>query len=77
MLPCWASLSAHLGNCHRAGGPKPSSVTSYLGYAGGFAGNYVGMLIEDRLALGTLVVRTFMPPAGTTWSGGFAKPVSG
>ncbi|HPO58526.1 MAG TPA: DUF2179 domain-containing protein [Anaerolineaceae bacterium] len=42
-----------------------SSVTSYLGYAGGFAaGNYVGMLIEDRLALGTLVVRTFMPSGG-------------
>ncbi|HPR65457.1 MAG TPA: DUF2179 domain-containing protein [Thermoanaerobaculia bacterium] len=31
----------------------------YLGYAGGFAtGNFVGMLLEERLAMGTLMVRT-------------------
>jgi len=31
---------------------------SYLGYALGFAtGNFVGMLIEERLAIGTLMVR--------------------
>ncbi len=41
------------------------SVTSYLGYAAGFAaGNYVGMLIEDRLAIGTLIVRTILPIGG-------------
>jgi uncharacterized protein YebE (UPF0316 family) len=42
-----------------------SSITSYLGYAAGFAaGNYVGMLIEERLAIGTLVVRTIVPGNG-------------
>lgn len=34
------------------------SFASYIGYAAGFAaGTYVGMLIEDRLALGTFVLR--------------------
>lgn len=42
-----------------------SSVTSYLGYAAGFAaGNYVGMMIEDRLAIGTLIVRAIIPLGG-------------
>lgn len=42
-----------------------SSVTSYLGYAAGFAaGNYVGMLIEDRLAIGIQVVRAIVPGSG-------------
>jgi uncharacterized protein YebE (UPF0316 family) len=42
-----------------------SSVTSYLGYAAGFAaGNYVGMLIEDRLAIGTQVVRAIIAGNG-------------
>lgn len=42
-----------------------SSVTSYLGYAAGFAaGNYIGMLIEDRLAIGTLIVRAIVPSGG-------------
>lgn len=41
------------------------SATSYLGYAAGFAaGNFVGMLIEDRLAIGTLIVRAFVPVGG-------------
>ncbi len=41
------------------------SVTSYLGYAAGFAaGNFVGMLIEDRLAIGSLVVRCILPAGG-------------
>ena len=41
------------------------SVTSYLGYAAGFAtGNFVGMLIEDRLAIGTLIVRTILDIGG-------------
>lgn len=35
-----------------------SNIAGYLAYAAGFAaGNYVGMVIEDRLALGTLSVR--------------------
>ena len=42
------------------------SVTSYLGYAAGFAvGNFVGMYIEDHLALGTLIVRAIVPTGGT------------
>lgn len=41
------------------------SATSYLGYAAGFAaGNYIGMLIEDRLAIGTLIVRSIVPMGG-------------
>ncbi len=41
------------------------SATSYLGYAAGFAaGNYIGMLLEDRLAIGTLVVRAIVPVGG-------------
>lgn len=41
------------------------SVTSYLGYAAGFAaGNFVGMFIEDHLALGTLIVRAIVPSGG-------------
>ncbi|TLN28429.1 DUF2179 domain-containing protein [bacterium] len=41
------------------------SVTSYLGYAAGFAvGNFVGMYIEDHLALGTLIVRAIVPTGG-------------
>lgn len=41
------------------------SATSYLGYAAGFAvGNFVGMFIEDHLALGTLIVRAIVPSGG-------------
>ncbi len=38
---------------------KPAqNILAYLGYAAGFAaGNFVGIWVEDRLALGTLVVR--------------------
>lgn len=37
------------------------SVTAYLCYAGGFAaGNFVGMWLEDRLALGTFVLRVII-----------------
>jgi uncharacterized protein YebE (UPF0316 family) len=40
-------------------------VTAYLCYAGGFAaGNFVGMWLEDRLALGTLVLRVIIPEDG-------------
>lgn len=35
---------------------------SYLAYAAGFAaGNFIGMFIEDKLAIGTLVVRIIIP----------------
>ncbi|MBN2499968.1 MAG: DUF2179 domain-containing protein, partial [Anaerolineales bacterium] len=37
-------------------------VWSYVAYAAGFAtGTIVGMLIEDRLAIGTLILRTILP----------------
>ena len=38
-----------------------NNIVAYLAYAAGFAaGNYIGMQIEDRLALGTLIIRTFI-----------------
>jgi uncharacterized protein YebE (UPF0316 family) len=37
------------------------SITSYVGYAAGFAtGTYVGMLIEDRMAMGMRVLRIIL-----------------
>jgi len=42
-----------------------STLIGYLAYAAGFAvGNYVGMVIENRLAIGTLIVRAIV--AGET-----------
>jgi uncharacterized protein YebE (UPF0316 family) len=42
------------------------NMVAYLAYAAGFAvGNYAGMLIEERLAIGTLVVRVILPEHGT------------
>lgn len=44
---------------------RADSLIAYLGYAAGFAaGNYVGMWIESRLAMGTLVVRAILPQGG-------------
>lgn len=38
------------------------NILAYLAYAGGFAaGNYIGIYIEDRLALGLLIVRVIIP----------------
>ena len=38
------------------------SPLSFIAYAAGFAtGNYVGMRIEDKLAIGTLIVRVIVP----------------
>lgn len=38
---------------------------AYFAYAAGFAvGNYFGMVIEDKLAIGTLVVRVILPRNG-------------
>ncbi len=40
-------------------------VVAYLAYAAGFAaGNYVGMWIENRLALGTVVLRVILAQGG-------------
>ncbi len=38
------------------------NVVCFLAYAGGFAmGNYIGILIEEKLAMGTLILRIFLP----------------
>jgi len=37
------------------------NVVCFAAYAGGFAmGNYIGILIEEKLAMGTLIVRIFL-----------------
>ena len=37
---------------------NPSNPLCYIAYAGGFAmGNFVGILIEERMAIGTVVIR--------------------
>lgn len=42
-----------------------TSVTAYIGYAGGFAaGNFVGMWLENKLALGTYMIRVILPKHG-------------
>jgi uncharacterized protein YebE (UPF0316 family) len=42
-----------------------TSVTAYIGYAGGFAaGNFVGMWLEKKLALGTYMIRVILPKNG-------------
>jgi uncharacterized protein YebE (UPF0316 family) len=41
------------------------SITAYIGYAAGFAtGTFVGMKIEEKLALGTLVLRIILAQGG-------------
>jgi uncharacterized protein YebE (UPF0316 family) len=41
------------------------SITAYIGYAAGFAvGTYIGMKIEERLALGTLILRIILSQDG-------------
>ena len=42
-----------------------NNLVAYLAYAAGFAvGNYIGMMVEEKLAIGTLVVRVFLPQDG-------------
>lgn len=42
-----------------------NSLPAYIAYAAGFAtGTFVGMKIEERLALGTLVLRIILPQGG-------------
>jgi uncharacterized protein YebE (UPF0316 family) len=49
---------------------RAENLPAYLGYAAGFAaGNYVGMWIESRLAMGTLVVRTILSQGGELVAG--------
>jgi uncharacterized protein YebE (UPF0316 family) len=39
-----------------------SNVFNYLAYAGGFAtGNYIGMVIEEKIALGRVLIRIITP----------------
>lgn len=47
-------------------GGAQNNLLAYLAYAAGFAvGNYLGMVIEERLAIGTLVIRAILPKHGT------------
>ncbi|MFH2104319.1 MAG: DUF2179 domain-containing protein [Chloroflexota bacterium] len=42
-----------------------NNLIAYFAYAAGFAtGNYVGMFLEERLALGTLLIRVITPDTG-------------
>ncbi len=44
---------------------QASNLLAYLAYAAGFAaGNYVGIWIENRLAIGTLIIRAILPDEG-------------
>jgi uncharacterized protein YebE (UPF0316 family) len=50
----WIVVVSHLVN-------NLSNIFGYLAYAAGFAtGTYVGLLIENRLAIGTLIVRAIV-----------------
>jgi uncharacterized protein YebE (UPF0316 family) len=43
------------------------NIVAYIAYAAGFAvGNYVGMAIENKLAIGTLVIRIILSRNGKT-----------
>ncbi len=43
------------------------NIIAYLAYAAGFAvGNYIGMSVEEKLAIGTLVVRAFLSKDGNS-----------
>jgi uncharacterized protein YebE (UPF0316 family) len=48
-------------------GSAKNNFPAYLAYAAGFAvGNYFGMVLEDKLAIGTLVVRAFLSKDGAS-----------
>lgn len=41
------------------------SITAYFMYAAGFAtGNYIGMWLEDKIAIGMVIVRIILPEGG-------------
>jgi uncharacterized protein YebE (UPF0316 family) len=47
-----------------------NDLVTYLAYAAGFAaGNFVGMYIEDRLALGTQIIRIIVPNGAESLTG--------
>lgn len=51
----WVTVIAQITN-------GAHNIVAYLAYAGGFAtGNYIGMYIEDKLAMGMLVIRVIIP----------------
>jgi uncharacterized protein YebE (UPF0316 family) len=51
----WVSVIAQITR-------RADNVVAYFAYAAGFAtGNYVGMFIENKLAIGMLVVRAIIP----------------
>lgn len=44
-----------------------NNLLAYFAYAAGFAvGNYAGMVIEEKLAIGTLVIRIILPKNGNS-----------
>jgi uncharacterized protein YebE (UPF0316 family) len=44
---------------------QANNLLAYLAYAAGFAaGNYAGIWIENRLAIGTLIIRAILPDEG-------------
>jgi uncharacterized protein YebE (UPF0316 family) len=46
------------------------NLAAYLAYAAGFAaGNYVGIWIDNRLAIGNLILRTILPDEGIQATG--------
>lgn len=55
-----------------------NNLVAYLAYAAGFAaGNYVGIYIENRLAIGTLVVRAIVQAGPRSLGAGPAKSGTG
>ena len=49
---------------------QANNLLAYLAYAAGFAaGNYAGIWIENRLAIGTLIVRAILPDEGDQATG--------
>lgn len=53
----WVSVIAQITR-------QANNVAAYFAYAAGFAaGNYIGMFIENKLAMGMLVVRAIIPGA--------------
>lgn len=52
-----------------------NNVVTYLAYAGGFAlGNYIGITIEERLAIGEVVCGSSSGRMGLTWRAFYKRP---
>lgn len=68
----WITVVAQI-----VGGAK-NNLLAYFAYASGFAvGNYFGMVLEDKLAIGTLVIRIILPKKGMNWYNIYARQVMG